>query len=105
MITISVYIIMKGKGYCNNTSHKRFKVEYDGLKLTLEDLLGLIKKHNIECGGTLCYYESDNSYVLDIVINENYLDSVNYGLYRINEEIFYEYIYNMIKEGFKSSLC
>ena len=101
-VTLIVDILTNDMGYCPDIPRKVFKFEYSGLKLTLDDLLDLIKRHNIKCKGVLCYYESDHSYLLDLVINENLLDSVNYGLYRINREAFYEYIYNLIDEGLKA---
>lgn len=101
-VTLSVSIWMNDRGCCTNIPRKVFKFEYNGLNLALDDLLDLVKKHNIKCKGVLYYYESDHSYILDISINENLLDSVNYGLYRINREAFYEHIYNLIDEGLKT---
>lgn len=101
-VTLIVDILMDNNGYCADIPRKVFKFEYSGLKLTLDDLLDLIKRHNIKCKGVLCYYKFDHSYILDLVINENLLDSVNYGLYRINREAFYEHIYNLIDEGLKT---
>lgn len=102
VVTLIVDILMSDSYYYTDIPRKVFKFEYNGLKLTLDDLLDLIKRHNIKCKGILCYCESDHSYRLDVVINENLLDSVNYGLYRINREAFYEHIYNLIDEGLKT---
>ena len=42
-VTLIVDILMDNKGYCADIPRKVFKFEYSGLKLTLDDLLDLIK--------------------------------------------------------------